>query len=162
MTQTKNDQETAALSTHTFKELGLDGKIEKALAENGFDKPFPIQEAVIPLILSGSDVIGQAHTGTGKTTAYALPLLTRMIRSSNNGNIGKSLQVLIMVPTRELAVQVRNEIVRFSKHLHIWTVSIYGGRELWSTGRPGEGRRANSRCHAGKAARSHEERIDKT
>ena len=97
MFQKNNDHhETTALSTHTFKELGLDGKIQKALAENGFEKPFPIQEAAIPLILSGSDIIGQAHTGTGKTTAYALPLLTRMIRSSNNGNIGKSLQILIM------------------------------------------------------------------
>ena len=76
MTQKKHDHDTAALSTHTFRELGLDGKIQKALAENGFEKPFPIQEAAIPLILSCSDIIGQAHTGTGKTTAYALPLLT--------------------------------------------------------------------------------------
>jgi ATP-dependent RNA helicase DeaD len=129
MTQKKNDNETT-LSTRTFKELGLDEKVQKALAENGFEKPFPIQEAAIPLILSGNDIIGQAHTGTGKTTAYALPLLTKMIRSSNNGNIGKSLQILIMVPTRELAMQVRNEIVKFSKHLHVWTVSIYGGESF--------------------------------
>jgi ATP-dependent RNA helicase DeaD len=134
MTQKKNNNnvndETATLSTHTFKELGLDEKVQKALAENGFEKPFPIQEAAIPLILSGNDIIGQAHTGTGKTTAYALPLLTKMIHNSNNGNIGKSLQVLIMVPTRELAMQVRNEIVKFSKHLHVWTVSIYGGESF--------------------------------
>jgi ATP-dependent RNA helicase DeaD len=130
MTQKKNDHETATLSTRTFKDLGLDEKVQKALAENGFEKPFPIQEAAIPLILSGSDIIGQAHTGTGKTTAYALPLLTKMIRSSNNGNIGRSLQILIMVPTRELAMQVRNEIVKFSKHLHVWTVSIYGGESF--------------------------------
>lgn len=108
MTQKKNDHEN--MSTRMFKELGLDDKVQKVLAENEFEKLFPIQEAAIPLILSGNDIIGQAHTGTGKTTAYALPLLTRMIRS-NNGNIGKSLQILIMVPTRELAVQVRNEIV---------------------------------------------------
>lgn len=126
MTHKLNSHEPATLSTRTFKELGIDEKIGQALAENGFEKPFPIQEAVIPLILSGNDVIGQAHTGTGKTTAYALPLLTKMVRSSDGAG-SKSLQVLIMVPTRELAMQVRNEIVKFSKHLRIWTVSIYGG-----------------------------------
>jgi ATP-dependent RNA helicase DeaD len=125
MTHKLNSHEPAALSTRTFKELGIDEKIGQALAENGFEKPFPIQEAVIPLILSGNDVIGQAHTGTGKTTAYALPLLTKMVHG--DGASSKSLQVLIMVPTRELAMQVRNEIVKFSRHLHIWTVSIYGG-----------------------------------
>ena len=126
MTHKLNSHEPATLSTRTFKELGIDEKIGQALAENGFEKPFPIQEAVIPLILSGNDVIGQAHTGTGKTTAYALPLLTKMVRGSDGAG-SKSLQVLIMVPTRELAMQVRNEIVKFSKHLRIWTVSIYGG-----------------------------------
>ena len=128
MTHKINNHEPATLTARTFKELGIDEKIGQALAENGFEKPFPIQEAVIPLILSGNDVIGQAHTGTGKTAAYALPLLTEIGgRSSDANNIGKSLQALIMVPTRELATQVRNEIVRFSKHLGIWTVSIYGG-----------------------------------
>ena len=106
----------------TFKDLGLGEKVLKALAENGFESPFPIQEAAIPLILQGKDIIGQAHTGTGKTAAFALPLLTKV----NNGN--RSVQALILVPTRELAVQVTNEIVKFSKHAHVWTVSIYGGQ----------------------------------
>ena len=130
MTHKLNDH-ASSMTTRSFKELGIDEKILKALAENGFEKPFPIQNEVIPLVLSGNDVIGQAHTGTGKTTAYALPLLTKIVRASNNNindnNGSKSLQVLVMVPTRELAMQVRNEIVKFSKHLRIWTVSIYGG-----------------------------------
>jgi ATP-dependent RNA helicase DeaD len=108
----------------TFQELGLDEKVQKALAENGFEKPFPIQEAAIPLILQGKDVIGQAHTGTGKTAAFGLPLLSRV----NNGN--RQVQALILVPTRELAVQVTNELVKFSKYVHVWTVSVYGGQSF--------------------------------
>ncbi|MFL6337590.1 MAG: DEAD/DEAH box helicase, partial [Nitrososphaeraceae archaeon] len=89
--------------TRTFQQLGLGAEILKALKENGYEMPFPIQETSIPLILNGVDVVGQAHTGTGKTAAFSLPMLTRVKR---NGPI----QALILVPTRELAVQVTNEI----------------------------------------------------
>src|ERR671938_956228 len=85
--------------------------------------PFPIQETSIPLILKGIDVVGQAHTGTGKTAAFSLPILTRVKR---NGPI----QALILVPTRELAVQVTNEINRLAKYTGIRTVSIYGGQSI--------------------------------
>src|ERR1051325_611718 len=117
--------EAETTSTATFKDLGLDERIQKALAENGFETPFPIQEAAIPLILQGKDVIGQAHTGTGKTAAFALPLLTKIKSNSN-----RSVQALILVPTRELAMQVTAEIMKFSKHMQIWTVSIYGGQSF--------------------------------
>jgi len=109
----------------TFKALGLDERVLKALAENKFEKPFPIQEAAIPLILQGKDIIGQAHTGTGKTAAFALPLLTRIRNNSN-----RSIQALVLVPTRELAMQVTSEFMKFSKHMQIWTVSIYGGQSF--------------------------------
>lgn len=115
----------SAQAATTFKELGLDERVQKALAENGFEKPFPIQEAAIPLILQGKDIIGQAHTGTGKTAAFALPLLTKIKNNSN-----RSIQALVLVPTRELAMQVTNEIMKFSKHMQIWTVSIYGGQSF--------------------------------
>lgn len=108
----------------TFKELGLGEKIHKALAENGFDVPFPIQAAAIPLILEGKDVVGQAHTGTGKTAAFSLPLLTKI------KNTSRSVQALIIVPTRELAVQVTNEINRFSKYVQVTAVSVYGGQSF--------------------------------
>src|SRR5919204_220320 len=107
----------------TFQELGLGAEITKALKENGYEVPFPIQEAAIPLVLKGLDVIGQAHTGTGKTAAFALPILTKVKR---NGPI----QVLILVPTRELAVQVTNEINKFAKYTGIRTVAIYGGQSI--------------------------------
>jgi ATP-dependent RNA helicase DeaD len=108
----------------TFKEMGLDEKVQRALAENGFDKPFPIQEAAIPLILEGRDVIGQAHTGTGKTAAFVLPLLTK-IKSEN-----RQVQALVLVPTRELAMQVTKEFQKFSRYSGISAVSVYGGQSF--------------------------------
>src|SRR3970040_336060 len=100
--------------TKTFEELGVSAELTKALSENGFEAPFPIQEAAIPLVLEGKDVIGQAHTGTGKTAAFGLPILARV---SNE----RPVQALVLVPTRELAVQVTNEISRFTKYTGIRT-----------------------------------------
>jgi ATP-dependent RNA helicase DeaD len=107
----------------TFQQLGLGSEILRALNENGFEAPFPIQEAAIPFILKGMDVVGQAHTGTGKTAAFSLPLLTKI-------KYGGPVQALILVPTRELAVQVTSEINRLAKYTGIRTVSIYGGQSI--------------------------------
>jgi ATP-dependent RNA helicase DeaD len=107
----------------TFEELGLSAELKRALSENKFEAPFPIQEAAIPLILQGKDVVGQAHTGTGKTAAFGLPILARI---KPNGPV----QALILVPTRELAVQVTAEINRFARYTGIKIVSIYGGQSI--------------------------------
>jgi ATP-dependent RNA helicase DeaD len=109
--------------TKTFEELGLSAELTRALRENKFDAPFPIQEAAIPLILQGKDVVGQAHTGTGKTAAFGLPILSRI---KPDGPV----QALILAPTRELAVQVTSEISRFAKYTGIRMVSIYGGQSI--------------------------------
>ncbi|MGA8085497.1 MAG: DEAD/DEAH box helicase, partial [Candidatus Nitrosopolaris sp.] len=116
---------TLAKTTITFQELGVSAVIIKALKENGFEAPFSIQKAAIPLVLKGVDVIGQAHTGTGKTAAFALPILSK-IKTNRNGPI----QALILVPTRELALQVTNEINKFAKYTGIRTVAIYGGQSI--------------------------------
>jgi len=116
---------TTTKTTITFQELGLSAVILKALKEIGFEVTFPIQKAAIPLLLKGVDVIGQAHTGTGKTAAFALPILTK-IKTNRNGPI----QALILVPTRELALQVTNEINKFAKYTGIRTVAIYGGQSI--------------------------------
>jgi len=110
-------------TTTTFQQLGLSAEIIKALKENKFEAPFPIQEEAIPFILKGVDVIGQAHTGTGKTAAFSLPILTKIRRSG-------PIQALILVPTRELAVQVTTEINKLAKYTGIRTVSIYGGQSI--------------------------------
>lgn len=107
----------------TFQQLGLGSEILRALNENGFEAPFPIQEAAIPFILKGIDVVGQAHTGTGKTAAFSLPLLTKL-------KYDGPVQALILVPTRELAVQVTSEINRLAKYTGIRTVSVYGGQSI--------------------------------
>jgi ATP-dependent RNA helicase DeaD len=98
-------------------------EILRALEENGFDMPFPIQETAIPFILRGIDVIGQAHTGTGKTAAFSLPILSRLKRHG-------PVQALIVVPTRELAVQITIEINKFAKYSNIKAASIYGGQSI--------------------------------
>jgi ATP-dependent RNA helicase DeaD len=107
----------------TFQELGIDVETTKALSEHGYEDPFPIQQEAIPLMLKGLDVVGQAHTGTGKTAAFALPILTKIKRRG-------PIQALILVPTRELAVQVSAEINKFAKYTGIRTVSIYGGQSI--------------------------------
>jgi ATP-dependent RNA helicase DeaD len=101
----------------------MSAEINRALRENKFEAPFPIQEAAIPFLLKGVDVVGQAHTGTGKTAAFSLPILMKVKR---NGPI----QALILVPTRELAMQVTTEINKFAKYTGIRTVSIYGGQSI--------------------------------
>jgi ATP-dependent RNA helicase DeaD len=101
----------------------MSAEINRALRENKFEAPFPIQEAAIPFLLKGVDVVGQAHTGTGKTAAFSLPILMKVKR---NGPI----QALILVPTRELAMQVTTEINKFAKYTGIRTVSIYGGQNI--------------------------------
>src|SRR2546428_4690518 len=107
----------------TFEELGLSAQLLKALSENGFETPFPIQEAAIPLVLEGKDVVGQAHTGTGKTAAFGLPILQKI---KPDGPV----QALILAPTRELAVQVTTEINRFARYIGTKAVAIYGGQSI--------------------------------
>ncbi|MGI8720516.1 MAG: DEAD/DEAH box helicase [Nitrososphaeraceae archaeon] len=107
----------------SFEELGLNMSIVKAVKEIGMENPFPIQEHCIPLILKGKDVIGQAHTGTGKTAAFSLPLISSL---KSRGPI----QALVLVPTRELAMQVTTEIRKFSKYVGIRSLAVYGGQSI--------------------------------
>src|SRR4029078_3129952 len=107
----------------SFEELGLNMSVVKAVKEAGMENPFPIQEHCIPLILKGKDVIGQAHTGTGKTAAFSLPMVNRV---KSRGPI----QALVIVPTRELAIQVTSEIRKFSKYVGVRSLAIYGGQSI--------------------------------
>jgi ATP-dependent RNA helicase DeaD len=106
-----------------FDELGLNREILLSLKENGYITPFPIQEKAIPIILDGRDIIGQAHTGTGKTAAYSLPILMKIKKT-------RHIQALVLVPTRELAIQVASEIKRLSKYTEIKVAAIYGGQNI--------------------------------
>lgn len=106
-----------------FTELGLKDEILKGINELGFDEAFPIQEAVIPVLLSGRDVVGQAHTGSGKTAAFALSMLQEI--QPKNG-----IQGLIMAPTRELAMQISDEMKKFGKYTGIRVATVYGGQGM--------------------------------
>jgi ATP-dependent RNA helicase DeaD len=104
----------------TFNEFNLRSELQKAIDVAGFKEPSPIQELAIPVILDGKDVVGQAHTGTGKTAAFGLPILNKL-------ELDGSVEAVIIVPTRELATQVSDEIFRFGKFLGINTATVYGG-----------------------------------
>lgn len=104
----------------TFKDFNFKPLLEKAVFQAGFREPSPIQALAIPPILAGKDVVGQAHTGTGKTAAFSLPILHNFKKSTE-------VQVVILVPTRELAIQVADEVYKFSRLLDIHTATVYGG-----------------------------------
>jgi ATP-dependent RNA helicase DeaD len=104
----------------TFADFGLRSEIMQSITHAGFTVPSPIQSMVIPVIMQGRDVVGQAHTGTGKTAAFGLPALNKM-------HLKGGIEVLIVTPTRELANQVSDEIFKYGKHLGVRTVTIYGG-----------------------------------
>ncbi|MBP9616388.1 MAG: DEAD/DEAH box helicase [Aliarcobacter sp.] len=105
----------------TFNEFNLKELLQKAIDEAGFKEPSPIQEQAIPFVLDGRDIVGQAHTGTGKTAAFGLPILNKM--KGNNG-----VEAVVIVPTRELAMQVSDELYRFGRFLGINTATVYGGQ----------------------------------
>lgn len=116
----------------TFAELPLRPETQAALAEHGFKSPFPIQEMVLPIALGDGDVIGQAKTGTGKTLAFGIPLIERVIAPLDKeweALVAKGLpQVLVVVPTRELCVQVTKDIEELTGNRGIRTLAVYGGR----------------------------------
>lgn len=106
-----------------FKALGLDAKILQAIAEAGYTEPTPIQSAAIPPIIAGHDLIGIAQTGTGKTAAFTLPILTRL--SAAQGKPGT--KVLILASTRELVVQIEENVLAYAKHLPLSIAKVFGG-----------------------------------
>jgi superfamily II DNA/RNA helicase len=105
-----------------FTELNLDDKLLEAISYMGFDRATPVQELVIPVILENSDLIACAQTGTGKTGAFVLPILNKLI-----GKKDHSIDTLIIVPTRELAIQIEQQIQGFSYFIPAESIAVYGG-----------------------------------
>lgn len=110
----------------TFETLGLSPALLRALAENNYTTPTPIQAEAIPLALAGHDLLGGAQTGTGKTAAFALPLLQRLSKLTPPNGPRKP-RALVLTPTRELAVQVADSLRTYGKHLRLNVTTIYGG-----------------------------------
>jgi ATP-dependent RNA helicase DeaD len=112
------------METKHFKDLPLSAQVMKGIEELGFDDLFPIQAEAITPLLEGKDVIGQAQTGTGKTAAFGIPMITRVNPQNRN------VQGLVLAPTRELAVQVADHISRIGKYTQLTTLPIYGGEPI--------------------------------
>ena len=109
----------------SFQVLGLDSKILQAVQEAGYTEPTPIQSAAIPLIIAGHDLIGIAQTGTGKTAAFTLPILTRLAAQPAAGR--RATRVLVLAPTRELALQIDENIRIYARHLPLTVATVFGG-----------------------------------
>lgn len=111
----------------SFENLNLIKPLNKALLEEGYTNPTPIQEQAIPLILERKDVLGCAQTGTGKTAAFAVPILQILYKSKSESKPSNAIKTLILTPTRELAIQISDSFTNYGKHTGIKNIVIFGG-----------------------------------
>lgn len=114
----------------SFKDLQLNKPILRAVAEAGYDNPTLVQEKTIPLVLDKKDVIVSAQTGTGKTAAFALPILQLLFDKQDASKNGKKIKALIISPTRELAVQIEENFKTYCKYTNLRTTVVYGGTSI--------------------------------
>ncbi|MGQ7844306.1 DEAD/DEAH box helicase [Granulosicoccus sp. 3-233] len=115
----------------SFEALGLSSEVLKAVLEEGYETPTPIQQKAIPLVLTGKDVMASAQTGTGKTAGFTLPLLQKLSQSPRRGNGGRKgsppVRALILTPTRELAAQITESVATYGKYLKFRSAVVFGG-----------------------------------
>ena len=123
-------EQPAATDTDGFGDLGISSEIARTLASLGYEEPTPIQKQAIPPLLAGRDVVGQAATGTGKTAAFALPLIERLAADTERSRGKQKVSALILVPTRELAMQVAEAIHKYGKTTGTRVLPIYGGQSI--------------------------------
>ncbi len=114
------------MTISSFSELGLAEPIQRALKTRNHIVPTPIQARAIPILLDGSDILGVAQTGTGKTAAFALPILHKLSQSRQNGG-ARNPRALVLAPTRELAIQINDEFRAYGQYQHLRQTVIYGG-----------------------------------
>lgn len=111
----------------TFDTLGLSQQLLQNIKSSGYTQPTPIQRATIPLVLRGVDVLGCAQTGTGKTAAFALPILQNLSKHPVSGDRPRVIRTLILTPTRELAMQIYENFLQYGKHMPVRSTVIFGG-----------------------------------
>src|SRR5574343_91669 len=113
----------------TFATLGLMAEIQRAVAEQGYDTPTPIQQQAIPAVLAGHDLMATAQTGTGKTAGFTLPILQRLAAGANDrlSRVARTPRVLVLTPTRELAIQVEESVRLYGKYLPVNSLAVFGG-----------------------------------
>ena len=110
-----------------FKDLDIIEPIQKALQEEGYTTPTPIQSKSIPYLLKGKDLLGCAQTGTGKTASFAIPILQNIYKEQKILKDKKSIKAVVLAPTRELAIQIEESFVSYSKYMNIKSLVIFGG-----------------------------------
>ena len=120
------------MNTARFGALNLAPEILKALTESGYITPTPVQAQAIPLVLQGHDLMAGAQTGTGKTAAFVLPMLQKLLplASSNTSPARHPVRALILVPTRELAIQVEESVKTYAKHTKLRSLVVFGGVDI--------------------------------
>ncbi|PIR57791.1 MAG: ATP-dependent helicase [Parcubacteria group bacterium CG10_big_fil_rev_8_21_14_0_10_38_31] len=119
----ENEVSAPFVPEHLFKDFNIREELKKNILAKGYESPTPIQDKIIPHILNGSDVVGIANTGTGKTGAFLIPLINKVLMSHKEN-------VLIVAPTRELAIQINQELKDFSRYLKIFSVCCVGGAHI--------------------------------
>ena len=117
--------------TNDFSQLNLHPDLVQAVADLGYTTPTDVQSQVIPLMLAGKDVLAQSQTGSGKTAAFAFPILQNLIDDSNPGDI----KTLVLTPTRELAIQVADTISQYGRHINVQVMPVYGGQHYGTSRR---------------------------
>lgn len=137
MTNTTVDTNTPAESADspvsiTFADFGLDPRVQKAIGEQGYNTPTPIQAQAIPHVLAGKDLMGAAQTGTGKTAAFVLPIIQKLLpaSSSSASPARHPIRALVLTPTRELAVQVADNAANYSRHTDLRSTVVFGGVDM--------------------------------
>jgi len=108
----------------SFQDFGVEASILQGVNDVGYEQPTPIQREAIPLLIEGRDLLAQSQTGTGKTAAFAIPLLAKI------DSADRAVQALVLVPTRELAVQVASTVHKLGKHKNVADLPIYGGQPI--------------------------------
>lgn len=111
----------------TFKDLGLDVQLLRAIESEGYTHPTPIQQQAIPIVLQGDDLIGCAQTGTGKTAAFSLPILQQLLETRGSSGDTRQIRALILAPTRELAIQIGENLRAYSRFARLRSAVIFGG-----------------------------------
>ncbi len=126
------DTSAALEAATTFADLGLDARLLAALDALNYKVPTPIQKQAIPLMLAGRDLMAQAQTGTGKTAAFALPLLQKLIPDANTSAspARHPVRALVLAPTRELAIQVHDSVMAYKRHLPLRSTVVFGGMDM--------------------------------
>ncbi|HEX8575595.1 MAG TPA: DEAD/DEAH box helicase, partial [Flavobacterium sp.] len=108
-----------------FEDLSLSNSIQKAVFEMGYTEPTPIQQQAIPIIIEGRDLVGCAQTGTGKTAAFAIPIIHQLHRIVGSSKKAKQIRTLVVTPTRELAVQIGQNFDDYAKYTNLVQLTIF-------------------------------------